>query len=200
MSLDGLAPPGGEVVQAGDPGVEFMEALAHGISCPAQEEGRLSLAEVECPNRLGHEPSALGTVEGMGGLHQPRAHRRTQFHVATSCHWEVGIVQNSSGRFIFLNPPKKLSENALQALENPGNQRGCGRSRIVSKTRIGRTRQEKVPGASDDSWPLGTSTPLALDRGPLHECRPAGSTPAPNTNRPVSARYSKTGKREEVRL
>jgi hypothetical protein len=35
MSLDGLTPPGGEVVPAGDPGVEFMEALAHGISCPA---------------------------------------------------------------------------------------------------------------------------------------------------------------------
>jgi hypothetical protein len=40
-----------------------MEALAHRISCPAQEEGRLSMAEVEGLNRLGHEPSAVGTVE-----------------------------------------------------------------------------------------------------------------------------------------
>jgi hypothetical protein len=80
MSLDGFTPPGGEVIPAGDPGVEFMEALAHGISCPAQEEGRLSLTEAEGLDRLGHEPSALGTVEGIGGPHQPRTHRRTQFH------------------------------------------------------------------------------------------------------------------------
>ena len=43
-----------------DAGVEFMEALAHGIPCPAQQEGGLSLAEVEGLDRLGHEASALG--------------------------------------------------------------------------------------------------------------------------------------------
>ena len=105
--LDGLAPPGGEVVEAGDAGVKFMQSLAHGIACPAQEEGRLPLTEVECLDRLCHEASALGTVEGIRGLHQPRTHRRTQVHFVTSCNWEVGIVQNSSGRFIFLNPPKQ---------------------------------------------------------------------------------------------
>ena len=78
--LDGLTTPCGEVVQAGDAGVEFMESLAHGIPCPAQEEGGLSLAEAEGLDRLGHEAPATGTVEGIGGLHQPRAHRRAQFH------------------------------------------------------------------------------------------------------------------------
>jgi hypothetical protein len=28
--------------------------------------------------------------------------------VPTSCHWEGGIVQNSSGRIIFLNPPQQF--------------------------------------------------------------------------------------------
>src|SRR5512135_428793 len=108
--LDGLAPPGGEVVEAGDAGVKFMQSLAHGIACPAQEEGRLPLTEVECLDRLCHEASALGTVEGIRGLHQPRTHRRTQVHFVTSCNWEVGIVQNSSGRFIVLNPPERQAE------------------------------------------------------------------------------------------
>ena len=109
VDLDGLASPGGEVVEAGDAGVEFMQSLAHGIACPAQVDGRLPLTEVEGLDRLGHEPSASGTVEGIRGLHQPRTHRRTQSHSATSCVREVGIVQNSSGRIIFLNPPKATS-------------------------------------------------------------------------------------------
>jgi hypothetical protein len=48
--------------------------------------------------------------------------------VPTSCHWEIGIVQNSSGRIIFLNPPYRawIPDGAKRLRGVIVHQHGCG--------------------------------------------------------------------------
>src|SRR5207244_10064654 len=67
-------------VHTTDVGVQRMLSLATGTARPTQAQFRLALAQAESLNRFGHEPSALGPVEGLCRVLQQGPHRRRQFH------------------------------------------------------------------------------------------------------------------------
>src|SRR5437764_1354567 len=54
VEFAGLATPSGEVVHAGDAGVELMQGLANRVVSPAEVTFGLTLAEVERLDRFGH--------------------------------------------------------------------------------------------------------------------------------------------------
>src|SRR5262249_59424939 len=58
--------------------------LAKGIPSPAQLSLGSPLAQAEGRDGFRHEPSALGTVERLGGFPQQDTHFHRQFHGATS--------------------------------------------------------------------------------------------------------------------
>jgi hypothetical protein len=83
VEFAGLATAGGEVVEAGDAGVQLMQGLADGIVSPTQLALGLPLAQAEGLHRFGHVAPPLGSPEGISRFLQQSSHRFGQFHVAT---------------------------------------------------------------------------------------------------------------------
>ena len=80
VGLSGLAAAAGEVVHAGDAGVEFMQGLADGVPRPAQLAFGLALAQAERLDRFRLVTPALGSVESLGRLLEQDTHGFCQFH------------------------------------------------------------------------------------------------------------------------
>src|SRR5262245_26004643 len=137
--------------------MEFMQPLAHGGARPSHAQSSLPLTQAQCLDGLCQEAPALGAVEATRRLRQPRTHFRAQFHGTTSLR-EVAIIQESSGRIIFLKPPKAGS---IVAISQVGPRSYCTRDGELEASfggKFGRGNNGPIPGGMP---PLGKTPPGA---------------------------------------
>jgi hypothetical protein len=94
VALDGFASATGSGVLAGDAGAAFVEGLAEGLACPAEEELGLALPQAEGSDGVGQVAAAGRTPrEGRGGTPNQVNDFGSKIHGRASCQWAAGIVQ-----------------------------------------------------------------------------------------------------------
>lgn len=98
VELGWLATTSGEVIHAGDAGVQLMLRLADGITSPTQLPFGLPLAQAKGFDRLRQKSPTPGTVKRLGRFLQQGTHCCCQFHVATSqlSRWHYTKLQRTN--------------------------------------------------------------------------------------------------------